>query len=110
MPCLGWFGAGRPRFRANLPCWTGCAWFKIPRFVMAAAATANQWLGLWTTDKPKLFWTGLTARRTFVVVPIHSEVNRLGHPDRRSAIHRQHPCGWLPALSRPTPARRSSTC
>jgi hypothetical protein len=28
MPCLGWFGAGRPRFRANLPCWTGCAWFK----------------------------------------------------------------------------------
>jgi predicted Zn-dependent protease with MMP-like domain len=29
------------------------------------------------------------------VVPIHSEVNCVGHPDRRPAIHRQHPCHWL---------------
>ena len=40
--------------------------------------------------------SGTTAKRTFVALPIHSEVNRLGHPHRRSAIHRQHPC--RPAL------------
>lgn len=27
--------------------------------------------------------SGTAAKRTFVVVPIHSEVNCLGHPDRR---------------------------
>jgi hypothetical protein len=55
MPCLGWFGAGRPRFRANLPCWTGCGWFKLPHFVMTAAATANRWVGL-------IFLAGLQTR------------------------------------------------
>src|ERR1035437_7657909 len=51
--------------------------------------------------------SGTTAKRTFVVVPIHSEVNRPGHPDRRPAIHRQHPCRWLSPLSRPTSAHGS---
>src|SRR5450759_2721598 len=53
--------------------------------------------------------SGTTAKRTFVVVPIHSEVNRLGHPDRRPTIHRQHPCLRLPPSSLPTSARDSST-
>src|ERR1019366_5077543 len=45
--------------------------------------------------------SGTTARRTFVVVPIHSEVNRLGHPNRRSANHRPHLGRLLPPPSRP---------
>src|SRR4029077_21007110 len=40
--------------------------------------------------------SGTTARRTFVVVPIHNEVNRLGHPERSSTIHRQDLSRRLP--------------
>src|SRR5205085_9681565 len=55
------------------------------------------------------FDSGTTARRTFVAVPIHSEVNRLGHPDRRSEIHRPYPSRRLPPPPRPSPAR-NATC
>src|ERR1700689_4014673 len=72
--------------------------FELPAYVYSGGCFA-----LFSSD------SGTTARRTFVVVQIHSEVNRLGHPDRRSAIHRQHPCRWLSPSSRPTSARGSST-
>ena len=73
--------------------------FELPEYVYSEGCSA-----LFSSD------SGTTARRTFVVVQIHSEVNRLGHPDRKSAIHRQHPCRWLPPQSRPTPAPGSTDC
>jgi hypothetical protein len=51
--------------------------------------------------------SGTTARRTFVVVQIHSEVNRLEHSNRGFAIHRPHNRRRLPPAPRPAPARIS---
>ena len=51
--------------------------------------------------------SGTTARRTFAVVPIHSEVNRLEHSSRGFSIHRPHSCRRLPPAPRPAPTRIS---